>query len=364
MADTWWDYLVRAWIEYWGKRRPPLLVTFQENEIVARGESIRVRDLFGAVFLNVDPNVFVVLTAPDGTLTLVPGGYNRLEPGFYLRHYVDKRTRTNILPSVTDTTLDGAKVTLTLALSYNVIDPIKAMKLEHPVETLLALVQIDIGEFIKEHTHDEILGRANINETGRGGITQYLYQQHQKHYNVAPVFSIVGIAFQRRGDPKLMDIRLEDRHSTARLELDHKIQGLEQQIAEKEAEVNKIKAQAITDIQKIEAQTNTEIQKLRAETEATIEAQRNEIERQREAWLHQQNLDMSISHILEKMLTIPGYHPSNQELTLLYNRFSQNATDSPPADDTKSKKSDEPPNPYDSLSKTLLVLLNRRKPGQ
>ncbi|MEW5830922.1 MAG: hypothetical protein AB1846_18675 [Chloroflexota bacterium] len=362
MAENSWDYLVRAWVEYWGKRRPSQPITFPENEIVVRGSGFRVGDFTGAVYLNVDPNVYIVLTTSDGNLLQVPGGYNRLEPGFYLRHYVDKRTRTITLPEViTATTLDGAKASITLTISYGATDPVRAMKLSRPVETLFTFIKIDAGEYIKKHTHDQIVSNENAAGTEKDNITQYILQQHSTHHAVNRVFAITDIDPQPWGDQKLMGIRLEDRQSTARLELDHKIQGLEQKIAEKEAEIRKIKAQAGTDIQKIEAQTNAEIQKLKAEAEATIEAQRNELEKQRRAWQHQQELDMSISHVLEKMLTIPGYHPNNQELTLLYNRFSQSAIGVPLTDDSKGKSADEVTGAADPLTKTLLTLL-RRKP--
>jgi len=362
MAENSWDYLVKAWIEYRGKRRPPQPITFQENEVVVRGSGFRVGNFTRAVYLNVDPNVYTVLTTSDGNFLQVPGGYNRLEPGFYLRHYVDKRTRTITLPEVIATTLDGAKASITLTISYNVTDPLRAMKLSQPVETLLTLVQIDTGEYIKKHTHDQIVSNENAAGPEKDNLKQYILQQHGTHHAVNRVFAITDIDPQVRGDQKLMDIRLEDRQSTAKLELDHKIQGLEQQIAEKEAEIRKIKAQASTDIQKIEAQTNAEVQKLKAEAEATIEAQRNELEKQRRAWQHQQELDISISHVLEKMLTIPGYHPNSQELTLLYNRFSRSTVDVPLSEEAGGKNPDQIPEPSDPLTKTLLTLLNRHKP--
>lgn len=333
--------LSQRWLEYWGKRRPPNLVSFPERNIIVSGERRRVWSIFRAAFFNADPNAYIVLTSPEGDLITVKGGYNRLEPGSYLQNYVDKHIRTDTLPEIAETTLDGAKISMSLAISYSVRDPIKAMSLDNPINTLFSHVQLDAREFIKKHLHDDIVGRESTLESDQDGFTQYIIQQHNKHHNVARVFTIIEIAVQRQGDPKLLDIRLQDRQNTAILELDHKIQGLEQQIAEKEAEVRKIKAQADIEIQKI----------------------RNELEKERSAWQHQQVLDMSISHVLEKMLSIPGYHPNTQELTLLYNRFSQDASELSSPDDATGKIPSEIPEQADPLTKTLLTLLNRRKPN-
>ena len=342
----------QMWIEYWGKRRTPISVSFPEKNILIRGDRRRVSSIFGATFFNAAPNVYLVLTTPEGSLLAVRGGYNRLEPGSYLQNYVDKRIRTDTLPEITETTLDGAKISVGLAVSYNVTDPIKAMGLDNPINTLFSHIQFDAREFIKKHLHDDLLGRENALESDQDGLTQYIVQQHNKHHDVARVFTIVGVSVQRQGDPKLLDIRLQDRQNTAILELDQKIQGLEQQIAQKEAEVRKTRAQAEMEIQKIEAEANAEIQKIK-----------NELEKERRAWQHQQDLDMSISHVLEKMLTIPGYHPNTQELTLLYNRFSQDAIESPSSESAARKIPSEIPEQADPLTKTLLTLLNRRKPN-
>ena len=333
--------LSQRWIEYWGKKHPPNLVSFPERNIIVSEERRRVWSIFGAAFFNADPNAYIVLTSPEGDLIAVKGGYNPLEPGSYLQNYVDKHIRTDTLPEITETTLDGAEIAVSLAVSYHVQDPIKAMRLDNPINTLFSHIQYDSREFIKKHLHDDILGRENAIGSDHDDLSKYIIHQHNKHHDVARVFTIVEIAVQRRGDPKLLDIRLQDRQETANLELDHKIRGLEQQIAEKEAEVRKIKAQADIEIQKIG----------------------NELEKERRAWQHQQELDMSISHVLEKMLSIPGYHPNTQELTLLYNRFSQDTSELSSPDGATGKIPSEIPEQADPLTKTLLTLLNRRKPN-
>lgn len=344
--------LCRRWIEYWGQRRSPDLVSFPERNIVISGDRRRVNWICRATYFNPDPNVYLVLTTSDGDFISAKGGYNQLEPGSYLENYVDKRIRANALPEITETTLDGAEISVGLSVSYYVQEPIKAMRLNDPINTLFSHIQIDAREFIKKHPHDEIIGQENTVESDQDGLTQHIIQQHNKHHDVARVFTIVGIAVQRRGDPKLLGIRLQDRENTAKMELDNKIQGLEQQIAEKEAEVRKTKAQADMEIQKIESQTHAEIQKIK-----------NELDRERRAWQHQQELDMSISHVLEKMLSIPGYRPNAQELTLLYKRFSQDAIESSSPEASPEKIPNEIPEQADPLTKTLLTLLNRRKPN-
>ena len=374
MAENSWDYLVKAWIEYWGKRRPPQPITFQENEVVVRGNGFRVGDFTGAVYLNVDPNVFTVLTTSDGNLLQVPGGYNRLEPGFYLRHYVDKRTRTITLEKVTATTLDGAMTSITLTISYNVTDPIRVMKLSQPVETLLTLVRIDAGEYIKKHTHDQIVSNENLAGTAKDSIQQYILQQHSAHHAVNRVFAITDVDPQPQGDQKLMGIRLEDRQSTAKLELDHKIQGLEQKIAEKEAEIKKYIAHINADRGRIEAQASAEYQKIQAAVEAEIQAQRIELDQKRRDLQYKQDILMNAMDAFTQRLSNPTLPITPQELGAFRDTVADMLTKGSdtiarpgPAFDAKSPTSPPPTTAEYSKTETLTNILRnllRRGPGQ
>ncbi|GEM_PF-2059142 len=373
MAENSWDYLVRAWVEHRGKRRPPIPVNFQGDEVVARGTGIKVTEIAKAYYFNADPNVYIVLTTSDGNLQLTPGGYNPLEPGFYLRHYVDKRTRTSTLPEITETTLDGAKVSLTLTISYSVADPIKAMKLEHPVQTLFTLITSYTLQFIKDHTHDKIMGSENAKDEDRDAIAKSIGLQYNSHHNPVKIFAINEIVIERRGDPKLIGIRLEEKQRTAQIELSRNVQELQQQLDKKEEDFKKIKAHYDAEIRTIIARAENQI----ATQQLVLDNERNQ-----KIW-QQERVLQAVEAIQKAVVQVatPGFTPQPQiteVLLKLVNTLQQEIgavtlpVESGEQPDTKPEsetmpKAEPPRHPdsgkLDNLTQTLLTLLNRRKPG-
>jgi hypothetical protein len=332
MADNWLGDFVRVIIQEQGKRRPPQPVNFAENEIVTRGDNIRIREWASAYYFNANPNAHIVLTAPDGSLLLVSGGYNRLEPGLYLQNFVDKRTRTATLKEITDTTLDGAKVSITLTMSYTVSDPIKALKSEHPVDIFYSLIQAYALQFIKEHTHDEIMGITTSKDADRDAISRFISLQYNSHHNPSKVFSINEIVSKRQGDPKLAEIRRKGKENSTELEFEQQLLDLRQQVAKKDIEIQKIKAEA-----------NAEIDTIRTEAENKFARLRNEREKDFQTWKHQFEIDNLVIQAFASMNANPGYHPTPQEYNAIqefYNRVSNK-----PGEEILTDEETSPPAP-------------------
>lgn len=261
-------------VEYFGRRRLAPQINFAANEILSPAYMKKVGWLTQAMYVNLTPKLYVVAIAPDGRPILLRGGINHpLTSGSYLIHYIVKEHRQAVIPKVSETTIDGAQVSLELIINYRVADPLKALEVAQPVETLVAFIKADLQEYIRSHTYDELLGDGIMRRIDDGAISRYIKEKHHTRHQLFKLFFIADIAVEEKtGDPKLMEIRenfqVQQRQNTTENELLKQKQELEKKVARQEAEILRIKTEAAAvqnDITQKMALKNMELERAKAE---------------------------------------------------------------------------------------------------
>jgi hypothetical protein len=260
-------------VEYFGRRKLPPQINFSANEILSPAYLRRVHWLTKATYINLTPKLYAVAIAPDGKPILLKGGINHpLPSGSYIIHYIVKEHRQVVIPKVSETTIDGAQVSLELIINYRVADPIKALEVEQPVETLIAFIKADLQEYIRSHTYDELLGDGLMRRIDDGSISRYIKEKHHTRHQLSKLFFIADIAVEEKtGDPKLMEIResyqVQHRQNTTENELLKQKQELEKKVALQDAEIKRIKMESDATRQEVFQKLNNELENLRTSRE-------------------------------------------------------------------------------------------------
>ena len=263
----------KLWLEFWGKDKAAPQYKFQENEIVSPPYLRKVGRLSQATYVNLHPTHFAVAISPDGRMINLKGGYNLLSPGYYNIHYVDKQNRVNNIPRTEEITLDGSKVAMELVISYRVIDPIKALEVQHPVDTLHRLIQANLKEFIRSHKYEQIVGDIDGHKIDNEQVVTYIKERHIDRSPLAKLFYIVDVVVKEKiGDPKVIELREKYQISQKQLDNQKALQAvnqeLERKIADQDATIKQIKANSAvaqqSTIQQMEMQ-KIELEKARAD---------------------------------------------------------------------------------------------------
>lgn len=356
-----WNLAVRLWLEFWGRLWQAKAFPIPEKEIISSEYTFSVSSLTRAKYLRIHPNQYAVSISPVGRMQNMRGGINYpLSPGRYIIHYIDKRNRKEGLPKITETTQDGAKITLAVIITYRVTDPIKALETEKPVETLYSFIQSDLKDYIRSHQYDELVGNGINPIIDSNQVALYIKQQHSSRHQISKVFAIIDIAFQEKeGDPKIVELRknfqVQQREKLAETALFKQKQELEIKVAEQESDIKRIKAEA-------EVRENNILQKMKMQ-EIDLQKARNELQLRQDKWV-------GALEVFERMLSTP-YPRDQREIDLireLLNELrvmasagaeSELEKQKPISAEMGTKKVDDK---IDSLTKTLLNLLDRKKP--
>jgi hypothetical protein len=258
---------------------------------------MNVSPFLRAYYLNLHPSQYAVAIAPDGQFINVNGGYNELPPGRYILHYIDRQNRVCVIPQISETTLDGAQVTLELVITYRVIDPIRAMETQQPVDTFFVFIQSDLKEFIRTHKYEDLVGDNAGRAVDHGLVSRYIRDQHRGRDEMARLFRIAEVVVEgRTGDPKLTEIRenfqVQKWQNIAQSELQKQNQELGEKIAAQEAEIKRIRAQS---------------QAVEQEILQKMESQRIELENERAEQQLQQQRVMHAMDAITQALANPAY---------------------------------------------------------
>jgi hypothetical protein len=348
----------RSWLEWTGKDKAAPQYKFQENEIVSPPYPRKVSRLWQATFVNLHPTHFAVAISPDGRMTNLKGGYNMLTPGSYNIHYVDKQNRVNPIPRTEEITLDGFKVAMELVISYRVIDPIKALEVQNPVDTLLRFIQANLKEFIRSHTYEQIAGDLDGRKIDNEQVIHYIKEQHIDRSPLAKLFYIVDVVVKERiGDPKVIELREKYQISQKQLDNQRTLQSLNQElekkVADQDAAIKQIKANSAATQQNIIQQ---------------MEMQKIELETARADLKYRQELGTKAVDAIVQTLSNQTYPPDSAEYDVireLLGELSPSTLQNGEA--TKNSKSpkgpDKAPNPerINELTNKLLNL-NWRRP--
>ena len=261
-------------LELQGRNRPTERYPFSDTEILSPGVALQVSPLWNATYLNLHPTHYAVAIAPDGRVMNLKGGYNfPLIPGRYTLHHIDKQNRVLTMPRISETTRDGAQVSLDLIITYRVIDPVRALEVQKPVDTLMAFINSDLKEFIRSRNYDEIVGDNNSRTIDNELVSRHIKAQHASRHQMSRLFFIADVVVDEKiGDPKLTEIRenfqVQQRKDIANGELTKLNQELAKKNAAQEAEIRQIKAQSEADQQEIQQKMkmqSLEFERARAE---------------------------------------------------------------------------------------------------
>jgi uncharacterized coiled-coil protein SlyX len=257
------------WLEWMGRNKPTSRYVFSENEIISPVYPIIVSYFWKAIYMNLHPTHYAVAIAPDGRVLNLRGGYNRLSPGKYIVHYIDKQNRVMNIPLMGEKTYDGDRVALEVEITYRVVDPIKALEVGHAVDTLQGFIQSDVKEFVRTHTYNEIKDALKGRKLEDEPLAKYIKQQQARRYPLSKLFFIADVVIREKiEDPKVSEVReknqLSQRQIVTQSEIKRRNLELEKKVAEQEAMINQLKADAANlheIIQKMETQ-KTELEEI------------------------------------------------------------------------------------------------------
>jgi hypothetical protein len=346
----------KMWLEWRGKYKAAPQYKFQENEIVSPPYFRKVSRFSQATFVNLHPTHFAVAISPDGRMINLKGGYNLLSPGYYNIHYVDKQNRINHIPRTAETTLDGFQVAMELVVSYRVIDPVKALEVQSPVDTLLRLIQANLKEFIRSHKYEQIVGDLDGRKIDNEQVAIYIKEQHIDRSPLAKLFYIVDVVVKERiGDPKVIELR--EKYQISQKQLDNQRmlqtlnQELEKKIADQDASIKQIKANSAATQQNILQQ---------------MEMQKIELERARADFKYRQEIGGKAVDAIVQTLSNQTYPPDSAEYEVIRDLLEELRASTFQGDETpKSGKSTSGPaktSHSERINELTNTLLNWRKP--
>ncbi len=267
----------RFWVESQGRKRPAPRYSFPSNQIVSPEIEMYISPLWQAIYLNLHATHYAVAVGPDGRVIHLQGGYNfPLPDGHYTLHLIDKQDRMFEMPRISETTRDGAQISLDLIITYRVIDPIRALNVQQPVDMLLAFITADLKEFIRSHDYDDIIGDNKEHTIENELVSHHIKNQHTSRHQISKLFWIENIVVKEKiGDPKLTEIRgdfqVRQRQFVANSELTKQNQELEKKVASQDAEIKQIKAKSEADQQEIMQKMKMEFERAKAEMQAELQ---------------------------------------------------------------------------------------------
>lgn len=209
-------------------------------------------------YLSLPPNTVGIIVHPDGTIEAKStGGLQEVRPGLYKILYVDMHDRSDSTQPVTELSLDNESITLRVLFRYRVVDPILALGIERPVETLIDHLQADLAQYIRTNNHNDIADRVNPQEASK--ILQFFAQRHATRNRLSRAISIEGIELKEfTGDSEYVGMRrntLTQQRQT-QFEID---------ILDRKNEIEKLKAEQKLEIDRLTAKATAETTKLRNE---------------------------------------------------------------------------------------------------
>jgi hypothetical protein len=393
-------------IEEEGRRQGAPAVTFSDRKISIPGEDIYVANGFwwfisltSGFFLALPPNAYGVVISPDGKSHNMEGGVHEAPPGLYKLQYVDKHERLDFTAPTSEMTTDGEKLTLKVIVRYRVVDPITALQIERPVETLIEHIEADVAQYIRTHDHTDIADSSE-NHTG-SKLLSFFIQRHNRRLPLSKAISITGIELKEfNGDNEYVQMRRKAR-------IEERKNKFEKEQVEYQQELGVLKAQYKADNEKSMALHTAELEKKEAEHRAEMEKKavthRSEIEKreaehrkEKEEILHQVHireieLDDRRKHLQRRenefakaidaiSATISSGYPMNaniiKTMTDLVAALKEevnsgpNPAPEPEAAENKPPKSERQPasaaspagsDKVEKLTNTLLNLLNPKK---
>ena len=256
-------------IEEVGRRLGAPTITFSGRKISIPGEDIYVANSLvrfitrtSGFYLPLPPNAFGVVIFPDGTSHNMEGGVHEAPPGLYKLQYVDKHERLDFTSPISEMTTDGEKLTLKVVLRYRVVDPIVALRIDKPAETLIEHIEADVAQYIRTHDHTEI---ADVADGRDSRLLAFFSERHKRRKPLSDAVELLGVELKEfSGDKEYVEIRRRRNTDDRQTELTRQQEGHQQ-------EINRLKAQFKAENDRLSAALSADLNRQAAEQKAEIE---------------------------------------------------------------------------------------------
>lgn len=260
-------------------------VVFTDREVSVEGDELKVGMKWYEWWLAISwyyhslpHNAYGVVSHPNGRLENMPGGLHEAAAGLYRVFYVDKQERSAVSSPISEITTDGEKLVLKIIVRYQVDDPVVALGITNPVDTMMEHIETDVAQYIRTHHHTEIADSA-VEQDSR--LLSFFAERHNRREPLAKALKILGVELKEfMGDKEFVDMRRRERTETRQAELAR----LEE---EHQQEISRLKAQFKAESDRWSASLSAELNRQSAEQKAEIETLEARYRREKEEILRQ-----------------------------------------------------------------------------
>ncbi len=363
---SWLRTLVLRRIERTGRNLGSPTIKFENRKIVAAGEDLYAGEtLFlrllkaNAFYLPLPSNSYGLVIHPDGTTQNLAGGFHRVSPGLYKLQYVDQHERFDVTAPISELAMDGEKLTLTVMVRYRVTEPITALRIDKPIETLIEHLQTDLAQYIRTHKHNDIADSPAANGTSK--ILSFFVQKHADRHPLSRAIAITGIELKEfTGDKDYIDIRRNDL-------IQQQQDLIDKQQLERKKEIEKLKADHKVALDTINAKAAADQAALRSEILHESNKRDILLDEMRQQSQRRHELVVKAVDAISQALEHSGYSRNTSEIkSAIGDLLSAIREDKPETAQSSSKSFNNNPrtnrnDKIEDLTSTLLNLLKPRK---
>ncbi|MFN8383639.1 MAG: hypothetical protein U0V02_16965 [Anaerolineales bacterium] len=353
-------------IERRGRNQGSPTIKFDNRKIVVAGENLYAGQSLilrilkaNAFYLPLPSNAYGIVIYPDGTTRNLAGGLHQVPPGLYKLQYVDKHERFDVTVPISEVALDGEKLILTVMARYRVIEPITALRIDKPIETLIEHLQTDVAQYIRTHKHNDIADSPAANGTSK--ILSFFIQRHADRFPLSRAIAITGIELKEfTGDKEYINIRRNDLIQQQQDEID-------KQQLDRKKEIDKLKAEHKVAIDTINAKAAADQAALRSEILHESNKREIMLDEMRQQSKRRHELVVKAVDAISQALEHSGYARNTTEIkSAIADLLSAIREDKPEAQQAAPKAGNNHPrtssnDKIEDLTNTLLNLLKPRR---
>jgi hypothetical protein len=285
MCQAFLRRVILSRIEERGRAEGAPIVSFPEREISVAGEDVYVGQgwiewllMISGFYLALPPNTYGVVVYPDGTARNLQGGMYEVPAGAYRINYIDRHERTDVSEPVSEITTDGEKLTLKIIVRYRVNDPVLALGIDRPIETMMEHLETDVAQYIRTHDHSEIADSADRRDSR---LFTFFSERHNRRTPLSQAIHILGVELKEfSGDREFVEMRRKVR-------ADERQTQLIRQQEEHQQEINRLKAQFKSENDRVTAALSADLNRQAAQQRAEIETIEAKYKREKEEILRQ-----------------------------------------------------------------------------
>jgi hypothetical protein len=353
--------LFHWYVDWQGRRQGPEQVTFQDEQLIAQGSDFGVSFWFSAHYFNLPANVMAIITLPNGNFVKVEGGFCEMPSGRYQIQYVTTKELSGETRLITENTIDGAQVSISVFFRYRVADAISTLNTADPLTMLVTSIENDIREYIRANTQQSLWDASR--SKGDKSLSRFLKQHPNASSRSRSLIIIDADIRYFKPDEKFLELVRTAQLQGLQNRNDKELLSLNQELEQKIAAQDKL-------IKKLQAEASAEQQDIMRE----VELKNIDVENKRRAWQRQYDSFSRVVQAISDSVS-SGQVLSNEVMTNLSEladalRAPQSNIYTPASESSKSQPYsglNTPPSPgvnnedkVERLTNTLLNLLRPR----